>query len=263
MKRRSILTALMSTLLTPLPAAAQSLDGVFQIKMRPGWRQADGSHMAGLQIDLAPGWKTYWRQPGDVGIPPQFNWAGSRNLESVQILWPAPKVTWDYGSRSVGYDTQVIFPIVVNPKSAKAVQMQAQILLGVCEEICIPVEVNIHATLPAQGQKDRAIAKAVSNQARVANHPVACSFAIENGATVAQLSIQMPKLGQGEEVAIELPYPTVWIGTPKADRKGGVLKARVEMLSQKGEPISVARDTLRTTVLADGKAVEIRGCQER
>ena len=263
MKRRSILAALVATMLTPLPAVAQSLDDVFQIKVRPGWRQADGSHMAGLQIDLAPGWKTYWRQPGDVGIPPQFNWAGSENLESVQVLWPAPKVTWDYGSRSVGYDTQVVFPMVVTPKSDKAVQMQAQILLGVCDDICIPVEVNIRATLPAKGKKDRAISKAVSRQARVADHPVTCSFAIENGATVAKLSIQMPKLGQGEEVAIELPDPTVWIGTPKADRKGGTLNARVEMLSQQGEPISVARNTLRTTVLADGKAVEIRGCQAR
>ena len=71
-------------------AAAQMPENVAESRILTGWRDANGTHYAALEIMLAPGWKTYWRTPGDAGIPPQFNWSGSENLSAVGVSYPVP-----------------------------------------------------------------------------------------------------------------------------------------------------------------------------
>ena len=66
---------------------------------------------AGIEIVLPPGWKTYWRQPMGNGIPPQFDWSGSKNVAQVQLHWPSPEVFETYGMKSAGYEGQVVFPV--------------------------------------------------------------------------------------------------------------------------------------------------------
>ena len=80
---RRISIAALAALLV-LPAQAQVPDSVAEIGIVPGWRDSDGRHVAGLSIRLAPGWKTYWRSPGEGGIPPVFNWSGSSNISGVR-----------------------------------------------------------------------------------------------------------------------------------------------------------------------------------
>ena len=58
---------------------------------------------AGIELRLAPGWKTYWRYPGDSGIPPRFDFAKSRNVKSVTVRWPAPQRLTDESGTSIGY----------------------------------------------------------------------------------------------------------------------------------------------------------------
>ena len=74
------------------PALATTQDDVLSAQLRPGWQMENGGHMAAVELQLAPGWKTYWRSPGDAGIPPTFDWSGSDNVRSVRIHWPAPLV---------------------------------------------------------------------------------------------------------------------------------------------------------------------------
>ncbi|MEM9552608.1 MAG: protein-disulfide reductase DsbD domain-containing protein, partial [Pseudomonadota bacterium] len=76
---------------------------VVQVEVLDGGETAHGTVMTALRLTLADGWKTYWRAPGDAGIPPSFNWRGSRNVGEVAITWPTPQVFNDYGMRSIGY----------------------------------------------------------------------------------------------------------------------------------------------------------------
>src|SRR5215471_7085729 len=46
---------------------------------------------AGVEIRLKSGWHTYWRYPGDAGVPPRFDFTGSQNVKAVDVLWPAPQ----------------------------------------------------------------------------------------------------------------------------------------------------------------------------
>ncbi|RME94510.1 MAG: cytochrome C biogenesis protein, partial [Alphaproteobacteria bacterium] len=59
--------------------------------------------VAGIHVQLEKGWKTYWRSPGDAGLPPSFDWSGSRNVKSATVLWPAPKRFPDPYGASIGY----------------------------------------------------------------------------------------------------------------------------------------------------------------
>ncbi len=102
---------------------------------------ADGSLRAGVEIRLATGWKTYWRYPGDSGVPPVFDFSKSENIKSVSILWPAPHRFTDDGGASIGYKGSVIFPVHVVPESPnRPATLRLTLDYAVCERLCVPAK---------------------------------------------------------------------------------------------------------------------------
>jgi DsbC/DsbD-like thiol-disulfide interchange protein len=101
--------------------------------------------LGGIAIQLQPGWKTYWRTPGDSGVPPRFDFSKSDNVEAVTVLWPAPtKFDDGAGGNSLGYHDQVVLPLRIATKNAdKPVTLRADINYAVCEKLCIPVEASV------------------------------------------------------------------------------------------------------------------------
>ena len=100
--------------------------------------------LGGISFQLQPGWKTYWRTPGDSGVPPRIDFSKSDNIDSVKILWPVPmKFPDGAGGISFGYNNQVLLPLRIIAKSPdKPVTLRARISYAVCEKLCIPVEAN-------------------------------------------------------------------------------------------------------------------------
>lgn len=100
--------------------------------------------MGGIEIQLQPGWKTYWRTPGDSGVPPRFDFSKSVNVESVTPLYPAPRKFDDgAGGMSYGYQKHVIFPLRIVPKNPnEPVQLHVAVSYAVCEKLCLPVEAD-------------------------------------------------------------------------------------------------------------------------
>src|SRR5262244_3196105 len=96
----------------------------------------DGATLrAGVEIRLAPGWKTYWRYPGDSGMPPRFDFAQSSNVKSATLSWPAPRRLADEGGQSIGYDGNVIFPLrIVANNPAEPVVLRLKLDYAVCEK---------------------------------------------------------------------------------------------------------------------------------
>jgi len=100
--------------------------------------------LGGVAIQLQPGWHTYWRTPGDSGVPPRFDFSKSDNVEAVTVLWPAPhKFDDGAGGTSLGYLKQIVLPLRIVPKNAdKPVTLRASINYAVCEKLCIPVDAS-------------------------------------------------------------------------------------------------------------------------
>jgi DsbC/DsbD-like thiol-disulfide interchange protein len=96
---------------------------------------------AGLEIKLDAGWKTYWRYPGDSGVPPRFDFSRSENVSATKVLYPAPLLFVDDAGNSLGYKNSVIFPLQVTAKEpGKAVKLHVKLDYAVCEKLCVPTE---------------------------------------------------------------------------------------------------------------------------
>ncbi len=229
-------------------------------RLETGWRQGD-THVAGLTILLAPGWKTYWRAPGDAGIPPRFNWSGSENIHSVDVQFPVPEVMDQNGVRSIGYHDGVTFPLWIEPRDASApIHLRGEIDLGVCEEVCVPVTLNISGTLPANGQRGGMLSTTIDDRPETAIGLTCDIRPIKDGLSLSA-RVALPRMA-GEEVAvIEVSNAEIWVSQPVLRRNGSILVAEVEMVPPTAQPFALARSDVRMTVLAGGRAIEMLGCE--
>src|SRR3954447_4414681 len=128
--------------------------------------------LGGVAIQLQPGWKTYWRTPGDSGVPPRFDFSKSDNVEAVTVLWPAPmKFDDGAGGHSLGYKQQVVLPLRIVAKSTdKPVTLRAEIHYAVCEKLCIPVEASSELTFASVAStEDGALSAALDTVPKPAN----------------------------------------------------------------------------------------------
>src|SRR6202008_3899573 len=128
--------------------------------------------LGGIAIQLQPGWKTYWRTPGDSGVPPRFDFSKSDNVEAVTVLWPAPQKFDDgAGGVSLGYKQQVVLPLrIVAKNNDKPVTLRASISYAVCDKICIPVEAASELTFASVAStEDGNLAAALDSVPKPAN----------------------------------------------------------------------------------------------
>jgi DsbC/DsbD-like thiol-disulfide interchange protein len=113
---------------------------------------------AGIQLRMESGWKTYWRNPGDSGVPPTFDWSGSKNLKSAEVLYPAPHRFADAGGTAIGYKNDVVFPVKITPeRSGEPVELALAFDYGLCKDLCIPNAVTFGVALPPHLGKGDAV----------------------------------------------------------------------------------------------------------
>lgn len=103
----------------------------------------DGHLQGGLEIRLKPGWKTYWRDPGDAGVPPQVEITVDGRPAEARVEFPAPRRFDDGYAVWAGYDRDVILPFRVDTGGRLPATLRAEIFIGMCDEICVPVQVSL------------------------------------------------------------------------------------------------------------------------
>jgi len=227
--------------------------------------------MMALDLTLAPGWKTYWRAPGDAGIPPSFDWSGSENLGAVAVHWPAPRVFDSYGLRTIGYADRLVLPLEMTPGDAgRPMRLRAVLDIGLCETVCIPARLEIAADPEGAGAPVAAIRAALDARplaaAAAGVGAVTCRLEPAGAGLRLEARIEMPARGGAEVVLVEAGDPDVWVAEPQAARARGALHVRTELVPPRGAPLVIDRSALRFTVLgagaggAGGGAVDIRGC---
>ncbi|MXQ13661.1 protein-disulfide reductase DsbD domain-containing protein [Microvirga makkahensis] len=166
-----------------------------------GGRQGE-RWLAGIEITLDPGFKTYWRNPGESGLPPSFDWSASENVADVEVRWPAPKRYEDAAGIAYVYSQKVILPLLVESKVAdRPVKLALTVDYGVCKDICIPAHADLSLALTDSGpdriEIEQAMAKVPRKQALGAQGPLAV------------LSVQ-PKAGEPLALSVSVRTP---IGT--------------------------------------------------
>ena len=115
----------------------------------------EGPYRAGIEIKLAPATITYWRSPGDSGVPPVFDFSHSSNLRSAEVSFPAPTRIDEAGSEIFGYERGVVFPVRVTPlERGKPVDLVLDLDYAACEKICLPVHARLELRVPANGASE-------------------------------------------------------------------------------------------------------------
>jgi DsbC/DsbD-like thiol-disulfide interchange protein len=156
---------------------------------------------AGIEIRLDAGWKTYWREPGDSGVPPTFDFSGSENVGAVTVEWPAPERFPDgAGGNSIGYMGRIILPLRVFPKdAAKPATVHAKLGYAVCGDLCVPAEADLNLTLSGDGAEEMALEK---EEARVPRR-----VALGDGRELVIRSVHREPGDAHEHVVVEVAAP--------------------------------------------------------
>jgi DsbC/DsbD-like thiol-disulfide interchange protein len=193
--------------------------------------------LGGIAFQLQSGWHTYWRMPGDSGVPPRFDFSKSDNVEAVTVMWPAPlKFEDGAGGHSLGYHDQVVLPLRIVAKAAdKPVTLRAEINYAVCEKLCIPVEAsaelgfnNVASTV------DGALSAALDTVPKPANigdpNPLTIRGVRRDGPTKVTVDVAVPD-GRNVNLFVEGPTPdwSLPIPAPVDNSPAGVKRFSFEL----------------------------------
>jgi DsbC/DsbD-like thiol-disulfide interchange protein len=223
---------------------------------------------AGVEIKLKDGWKTYWRYPGDSGVPPALDFSKSQNVKSVTVLYPAPaKFPDGAGGNSIGYKGDVLLPLHVVPQDPrKPVTLNLKLDYAACERLCVPAEATLQLLMSgdAGGQE----AAVVTSEARVPKHseigaggtPSIRAVHRETGSGKPRVIVDVAApagapvvlFAEGPTAQWALPLPEPVSGAP-----AGLQRFAFEL---DGLPPAANADgaTLRLTAVAGDKAIEVR-----
>jgi len=225
--------------------------------------------LAGVELALAPGWKTYWRMPGDSGgVPPHFDFAGSENLASATVLYPAPSRLTDPTGDAVGYKSAVVFPVeIVAADPSKPVNLTVQVEFGICREICVPAEARLNLIIPPvtaaspvapalKAARDRVPARTASR--RPQDPSIKSSQADLAGAKpTLSFAVAFPGGLGGADMFVEAP-DGIYMPLPRKVGDDGKATATFEIDLTNGiDPKEIAGKVLTLTIVSDGGQVEL------
>jgi DsbC/DsbD-like thiol-disulfide interchange protein len=261
-----ILSAAALCVLSALPTQAQffSADEVVEVTLLPGYRLDGDSHMAAIRIRLAPGWKTYWRAPGDGGVPTVLRLTEADGVSGMAIHWPRPQIFFSNGLRSIGYEGDVILPLEFALNASGEATVAGNLDLGVCQDVCMPISVDLAGILPDVAIRDGAIAAALSDRPLTAAEAgagfVTCAVEpIRDGLRVT-VRAQVPATGNDETLVVEHRDPMIWVSEAVTQRDGAWITGVADVVPADHGPFAMNRGDLRITVIGSRQAIELSHC---
>ena len=199
-----------STLVLAPPATAETSEwahnegGRMRLVVLPA--DASGTRAAALQIEPSPGWITYWREPGDAGIPPSITVSPQGGYRLANVAYPVPKLIDNGDLQDIGYDAPVTLPLTIAGPAASgapAGELKASVFIGLCRNICIPFQAEFNLSLTPNETSKADEAAIVSMAQKTLPEPPSADFALR--------SHQLSADGKSLSLALTLP------GTPTPD----------------------------------------------
>ncbi len=224
-----------------------------------------GLRLVGIQIHLDPGYKTYWRDPGDSGLPPVFDWQGSENVATVDVRWPVPVRFADGSGSSIGYKDSVILPVLVTLRdTAQRARLKLKIDYGICAELCVPAlgegELSLlpdTVVTPHRERVEAALGR-VPQSAQLGDGVLPGVIGVEPDEKQTALRVKVARLAGAGDPDLFVEGPKGWyFGQPVlSGATGGTELDWLVPVEQKPDAGSLAGLTLTLTAVAGSKATE-------
>ncbi len=257
---------LLGGLATPAAAAIGDWvgEGNARVRLVAAGVDAEGSLAAGIEIDLEPGWKTYWRSPGDAGIAPVADFSRSTNIAgAVEIAFPPPHRYDDGYAVTNVYEGRIVLPVsvaVVDP--ASPTRLVVGLDMGVCEEVCVPEHFDLALDLASRESDAEALAILADAQAALPGKPEPGAFAVEGiarsgGTDKRPLFNVVVVAPDPDEADVYVEGPADWYPAPPklVGVDGGRATYSIEF-SRLGAKTPIGANQFRVTVVSGGRAIE-------
>ena len=216
----------------------------------------EGTIDGGVEIALDPGWYTYWRNPGEAGIPPTFDFSGSKNVAAVTVRYPTPERYDDGTSVSVIYRDQVVFPISVTPAvRGEPVTLNLDLAFGVCREVCIPATAAAELAIPTDPVPDPLTAESLARfEARLPGPPEPGRFAVEDVTREGDVISVLVRTPESSYLDLFVDGPSERIGGQPTlvSRDGPIARFAIPVAGEPGGP----GEQLRLVAVAGSRAIE-------
>lgn len=263
-----LLSALM---LTPAPAraGASAWASTEQSQVRLiSATSAVGTGMSlrlGLHVRIEPGWKIYWRSPGDAGFPPVLDWTGSENLAAAEIHWPAPRRFTLFGLETFGYTDEVVFPLTVRlARPAAGTTLRLALSYAICKDICIPLDTTLTLALAPGEALATPFAPLIERYlARVPATANSSALALVSAVVLGPPEAQVLEVGARSERPFRAPDLMVegpagfYFGAPKVELRAGGREALLRVSVSAGKtPRALAGQPLTLTLVDGERALE-------
>jgi len=262
-KRRTLLAgvaALLAACAAAMAAGAEATsDWVAGHSSRA--RLTGGGGILGVELELPEGWKTYWRYPGEAGgVAPAFDWSKSQNLESAEVLYPAPRRMVDAAGDTIGYKGSVTFPVRLKAKDpSKPIDVHLALDYGVCKEICIPAQAELSLTLPPDAEISEHLMDAMARvpagpQARRESDPLIKRAAAELGGEKPRIVIEaeVPEGAGAVDAFVDAP-DGIYVPLPKKVSEDGKDPVTFEVDLSKDVDLSMLKGKQLTATVVSGK----------
>jgi len=219
---------------------------------------------AALEIRLKKGWKTYWRSPGESGIPPQFSFIASKNVVDTKVSYPSPSYYTDFDTKIVGYKNRVIFPISVTLGAENtATELDLSAFIGICEEVCVPGQAHLKVSEPGTASPTFDVLGTLNDGARALPGKASDSFKVISAnwtkSNPKELTISgiIPESDDAHAPLLLVEGPDDWYMLPAKLTSLKNNRARFELditdIPKDANPLATE---LRFTLVADGHSVE-------
>jgi suppressor for copper-sensitivity B len=219
----------------------------------------------GLEFRLAPGWKIYWRAPGDAGLPPRLNWTGSRNLAAAEIAWPAPRRFSAYGLETIGYEDAVVLPIAARlEQPGTPLSLRAAFEYLTCKDICIPYEGVLSLDLPAGAAPASAggyadlierYAREVPGDGTASGIALTASRVLPGKSPTLELSLASEAPLIAPDAFVEAP-PGLAFGAPRVQRAADGRSAILDIPVSETMARSLEGQSLRVTIIDGARSLD-------
>ncbi len=230
---------------------------------------ASNSFFVGVQIQLEPGWKTYWRSPGETGVPPVFDWSGSRNLKDTRQLWPAPGTYRDEYSTSIGYAREVVLPVEITAADpGKPVEARLHLSFGICKTICIPIETRLSLTIPTKKAGYQAL---LARYRQKVPQMVNSTGKVVDGFSIRKITVNLKGKKPGITIDALVPANTkkaalyveaskgFYLPLASAEQPSSGPNRRFHIDLSKGDPpAELAGQTLALTLVGNDRGIELK-----